>query len=92
MRPKAHSFLHPPSLNQGLLKGLGRGVAGAAAHPLAGAAGFAAKATQGLASDMRHNATPVGYARAEERRKHAMRSRQPRLMGSGASLLPYPRE
>jgi hypothetical protein len=72
----------------GFVQGCGQGVVGLVATPLAGVAGLTAKATEGLASDMRRH-TPGGQKL--EMRRRMLRARQPRAFGADGVLHPYPR-
>ena len=72
----------------GLIKGCGRGVLGLVVSPLTGVMSATSKATEGLASDLR-SVTPGGIER--KARERMLRERQPRVLGPGAILLPYPR-
>ena len=70
----------------GFVLGLQRGIQGLFTKPLAGAAVFAVKATEGVSSDVMR----VTHAQVVDQH---VRMRQPRLLGTGqqARLLPYPR-
>ena len=70
----------------GFLRGLQRGIRGLFTKPLAGAAVFAVKATEGVSSDVMR----VTHAHVVDQH---VRMRQPRMLGTGqqARLLPYPR-
>ncbi|KAL1519403.1 hypothetical protein AB1Y20_022928 [Prymnesium parvum] len=75
----------------GFVRGMGRGLVGAVAKPLAGVFMFASKTAEGLSNDAR-GVTP--NARSPDARSGSvMRVRQPRELGDtpDAVLLPYPR-
>eukprot|EP00966_Prymnesium_polylepis_P165986 3836840-Prymnesium_polylepis.1 len=76
----------------GFVKGVGRGMAGAIAKPLAGVLMFASKTAEGMSNDARRGVTPRAKADTE-RTEIMMRTRQPREIGDGPEgvLLPYPR-
>jgi len=70
---------------KGFVKGLGRGLLGAAAKPLSGVASLVSKTAEGLAADAKD------FASRGDKAFLKMRVRQPRLIGPDRVLLPYPR-
>ena len=70
------------------LEGDVRGIAGLLLAPLTGVMSLTSKTTEGFASDLR-SMTPGGMER--KARMGMMRERQPRQLGAGAVLLPFPR-
>lgn len=73
---------------RGFAKGLARGAVGLVVTPLAGVAGGTAKAAEGLAADC-SRVTPEGMEHVRQA-KLRRRVRQPRVLGPGSVLLPYP--
>ena len=72
----------------GFACGAVRGLVGAVAKPMSGLAGLASKTTEGIASDARS----LAPGRRALQQQMQLRMRQPRVIGPGHVLLPYPRK
>ena len=77
----------------GFVRGVGRGLVGAIAKPLAGMFMFASKTAEGLSNDARGVTPTAAKADSSKRLEIVMRTRQPREIADGPDgvLLPYPR-